>query len=73
MPRIALLVVSSILRTLTLILLFDTLTGSPLAQTWQRLGPEGGMVLSLAADSDSDLYLGTNDGHVFGSRDRGAT
>jgi len=40
------------------------------AQQWQPLGPPGGMVLSLAA-SDSTVYLGTADGHVFASNDRG--
>jgi len=43
------------------------------AQSWERLGPDGGMVLSLAAGSDGVLYLGTNDGHVFQSVDRGAS
>src|SRR5215469_8350691 len=40
-------------------------------QHWQRLGPPGGMVISLAAASDGTVYLGTPDGHVFASRDRG--
>ena len=31
------------------------------------------MVLSLAAGPDGELYLGTNDGHVFSSQDRGAS
>lgn len=39
------------------------------AQTWQRLGPEGGMVVSLAAATDGRLFLGTADGHVFVSED----
>ena len=39
------------------------------AQTWQRLGPEGGMVVSLGAGAKGDLYLGTADGHVFSSKD----
>ncbi len=30
------------------------------------------MVISLAADSAGNLYLGANDGHIFGSQDRGA-
>jgi photosystem II stability/assembly factor-like uncharacterized protein len=42
-----------------------------LCQHWQRLGPPGGMVISLAAASDGTVYLGTPDGHVFASRDRG--
>lgn len=39
------------------------------AQSWQRLGPEGGMVVSLAAATGERLYLGTADGHVFASED----
>ena len=42
-----------------------------LGQQWERLGPSGGMVISLAAASDGTAYLGTPDGHVFASRDRG--
>jgi photosystem II stability/assembly factor-like uncharacterized protein len=34
-------------------------------QTWQRLGPEGGLVVSMAACADGSVYLGTPDGHVF--------
>jgi len=40
-------------------------------QGWTRLGPPGGMVVSLAAASDGTVYLGTPDGHVFASSDRG--
>jgi len=40
-------------------------------QRWERLGPPGGMVISLAAASDGTAYLGTPDGHIFASRDRG--
>ena len=40
------------------------------AQRWERLGPEGGMVVSLGASSAGALYLGTADGHVFASTDR---
>ena len=40
------------------------------AQTWQRLGPDGGMVVSLGANPQGGLYLGTADGHVFFSGDR---
>jgi photosystem II stability/assembly factor-like uncharacterized protein len=45
--------------------------GTTDAQTWRRLGPPGGMVLSLAAGPDATVYLGTPDGHVFASSDRG--
>jgi len=40
-------------------------------QGWDRLGPEGGMVISMAKDSAGTLYLGTSDGHIFASKDRG--
>jgi photosystem II stability/assembly factor-like uncharacterized protein len=43
-------------------------SASTRAQTWSRLGPEGGMVISLGA-SGAALYLGTADGHVFQSKD----
>src|SRR5258708_10854299 len=43
------------------------------AQTWRQVGPPGGDVQSLAAVTGStrNLFLGTSDGHVFGSRDAG--
>ena len=43
------------------------------AQTWRQVGPPGGDVQSLAAapGSTRTLFLGTSDGHVFGSRDGG--
>jgi photosystem II stability/assembly factor-like uncharacterized protein len=37
---------------------------------WERLGPEGGNVVSLAAGRGA-VYLGTADGHVFASADGG--
>jgi photosystem II stability/assembly factor-like uncharacterized protein len=40
------------------------------AQRWRRVGPAGGEVISLAA-ADGAVYLGTPDGHVFASSDRG--
>jgi photosystem II stability/assembly factor-like uncharacterized protein len=39
------------------------------AQAWERLGPDGGMVVSLGTSPGGELYLGTTDGHVFGSED----
>ena len=44
------------------------------AQTWRQVGPPGGTVISLAADSHNvkQMYLGTSDGHVFSSSDEGA-
>ena len=50
-------------------------TAAPLpAQSWRQVGPPGGTVISLGADSrDANrLYLGTSDGHVFTSSDEGA-
>jgi len=43
------------------------------AQNWRPVGPAGGDVRSLAADPNDPrhLYLGTSDGHVFGSEDGG--
>jgi photosystem II stability/assembly factor-like uncharacterized protein len=43
------------------------------AQTWKQVGPPGGDVQSLAAAPGNAkvLYLGTSDGHVFGSHDAG--
>jgi photosystem II stability/assembly factor-like uncharacterized protein len=43
------------------------------AQVWLSMGPPGGDALALAADPSNSriLYLGTSDGHIFGSRDRG--
>src|SRR5256885_2129901 len=40
-------------------------------QTWERLGPAGGNVISLVVAADGAVYIGTPDGHVFASRDRG--
>ena len=41
------------------------------AQMWERVGPEGGDVISLASAGENDVILGTADGHVFASRDAG--
>jgi photosystem II stability/assembly factor-like uncharacterized protein len=44
------------------------------AQTWVPLGPPGGDVRTLAVDParPARIFLGTADGHVFGSEDAGA-
>jgi len=44
------------------------------AQTWQSLGPPGGDVRALAVDPSHPerVFLGTADGHIFGSIDSGA-
>jgi photosystem II stability/assembly factor-like uncharacterized protein len=43
------------------------------AQQWRPMGPPGGDVRSLVADpvNARRIYLGTSDGHIFGSRDAG--
>jgi photosystem II stability/assembly factor-like uncharacterized protein len=43
------------------------------AQVWQPMGPSGGDVRSLASDpaNPEHLFLGTPDGHIFGSEDGG--
>jgi photosystem II stability/assembly factor-like uncharacterized protein len=43
------------------------------AQTWKHLGPDGGDVRALASDPSRPnlVYLGTTDGHIFGSEDGG--
>jgi hypothetical protein len=43
------------------------------AQTWKPLGPPGGDVHSLAMDPShpGKIFLGTADGHIFGSQDDG--
>ncbi len=53
------------------IFLLAALTGKAPAQTWERLGPEGGLVISLGSNSGGTLFLGTADGHVF-VKERGA-
>src|SRR3984957_14829907 len=44
------------------------------AQTWKALGPSGGDVRVLATDPSrlERIFLGTADGHIFGSEDSGA-
>ncbi len=43
------------------------------AETWHPRGPLGGDVRSLGADPNDSrrIYLGTSDGHIFGSPDAG--
>jgi photosystem II stability/assembly factor-like uncharacterized protein len=57
------------LRLLAAVLLALITNGGISAQTWHRLGPEGGMVVSLAAAGPDEVYLGSADGHVFASKD----
>jgi photosystem II stability/assembly factor-like uncharacterized protein len=44
------------------------------AQTWTSIGPPGGDVRALAVDPQKParIFLGTTDGHIFGSEDSGA-
>ena len=44
------------------------------AQTWKPLGPPGGDVRTLTVDPShpARIFLGTADGHIFGSQDSGA-
>ena|ERR1700719_610527 len=64
---------SSTLFPTSLLLVFSF--GAPCAtsQTWKPLGPSGGDVRALASDParPSVVYLGTTDGHIFGSEDGG--
>ena len=60
------------MRKTIFILMMLTASTRLCGQSWERLGPEGGMVLSLDVDSAGAVYLGTSDGHVFASEDRGA-
>jgi photosystem II stability/assembly factor-like uncharacterized protein len=55
-------------------LAFAALVASAQGQTWTPLGPPGGDARTLAADParPSRLFLGTADGHIFGSEDSGA-
>jgi len=43
------------------------------AQSWRQVGPPGGDVQSLTAEpgNTQGLYLGTSDGHIFGSNNGG--
>jgi photosystem II stability/assembly factor-like uncharacterized protein len=59
--------------SLSLVLLATLLAPSAQSQTWKPLGPEGGDVRALASDPSHPevVYLGTTDGHIFGSEDGG--
>jgi len=64
----------STMRSLCSILLLLLTTATAQAQSWSSLGPTGGDVRALAADPSrpAQVYLGTADGHIFGSADSGA-
>ena len=62
------------IRAVFLIFLAATVAApSAKSQTWKPLGPDGGDVRTLASDPTRPnfVYLGTTDGHVFGSQDGG--
>lgn len=46
-------------------------SGAAQNSAWQRVGPTGGNVISLAISPGHTVYLGAPDGHVFASRDAG--
>jgi photosystem II stability/assembly factor-like uncharacterized protein len=63
----------SILFVFLLFLSATIAAPSAKSQTWKPLGPDGGDVRTLASDPSRPnfVYLGTTDGHVFGSEDGG--
>jgi photosystem II stability/assembly factor-like uncharacterized protein len=61
----------TLLRGVTILAMAWCFAASACAQRWERIGPEGGNVLSLVAAGNGDVLLGTADGHVFASRDNG--
>ena len=62
------------MRKVLLIVLSLLAADSARAQAWTALGPPGGDVRALATDParPSRIFLGTADGHIFGSEDSGA-
>jgi photosystem II stability/assembly factor-like uncharacterized protein len=60
-------------RIAAAIVLILILASRATAQLWERLGPVGGLVVSLGAASAGNVYLGTADGHIFASNDDGSS
>ncbi|MBI3406223.1 MAG: hypothetical protein HY046_12290 [Acidobacteria bacterium] len=60
-------------RTFQFVAAVLILTASVSAQVWRSMGPPGGDVRVLAADPRDArrLFLGTSDGHIFGSQNGG--
>jgi len=72
--RLARNLLSSTLFPTSLLLVFSFGAPSATSQTWKPLGPAGGDVRALASDPARPsvvVYLGTTDGHIFGSEDGG--
>ena len=62
------------MRKFSIIVLLLLASAVARAETWKPLGPPGGDVRLLAADPSrpGQIFLGTADGHIFGSQDAGA-
>ena len=62
------------MRIVGAFLALAAVVASAQGQTWTPLGPPGGDARTLATDParPSRLFLGTADGHIFGSEDSGA-
>ncbi len=58
---------------LAVVVFFSALSFPVFAQDWRPIGPAGGDVRSLSADPRDPrvIYIGTQDGHVFGTHDGG--
>ena len=61
------------MRRLFFIFVVTVLSAAAHAQEWKALGPPGGDVraLAVAPSQSSRVFLGTADGHIFGSEDSG--
>src|ERR1700691_1937689 len=62
------------MRNCFLIVLLLLAATASRGQVWKPLGPPGGDVRALADDParPARVFLGTADGHIFGSEDSGA-
>jgi photosystem II stability/assembly factor-like uncharacterized protein len=62
------------MRIASAFLALAVLVASAQGQSWTPLGPPGGDVRALAGDParPARIFLGTADGHIFGSEDSGA-
>jgi photosystem II stability/assembly factor-like uncharacterized protein len=71
--ELSVVLISMLRPALSLLVLCGLLSCSTSAQTWLPMGPPGGDALAMATDPQhtNRIYLGTPDGHVFGSQDAG--